>query len=304
MVRRHLRRALVFAGLVCAAVVAASCSAIPSSTDAFRVNGTGYSNSDFAELVEVLSTGDQFKISNGKVNADTYSTLLRTLVRYEAYRQWSAGIGLDETAADRAEAESKARSSQDWDAYPPTLQELVVNLNAADIVMARAGLPSRDELEKMYERSPASTGVVCLSHVIVRNRDEAVRVLDRLDRGEKFADVAAEVSIEPSAAETGGSLGASPTNPCQRLQDAQLTLDGDFVTAAVGARAGVPTGPVKSSFGWHVILNRPFDEIAVPLAETLSDGTGVLLLGGWMATADIEIDSKFGTWNAARGAIE
>ena len=304
MLRRPLRRARALAGLVCATVVTASCSAIPSSGDAFRVNGSAYANSDLTELIEELSTGDQFKISNGKVNADTYSTILRTLVRYESYRQWSASIGLAESTADRAEAESKAAQSQDWDSYPPALQELVVNLNAADLVIGRAGVPSRDELGEMYERSPASTGVVCLSHVVVRTRDEAVRVLDRLDRGEKFADVAADVSIEPSAAETGGSLGASPTNPCQRLQDAQLTLDGDFVTAAVRARAGVPTGPVKTSFGWHVILNRPFDEIATPLAATLADGTGVLLLGGWMATADIEIDSKFGTWNSARGAIE
>lgn len=304
MVRRPLRRVRAFTGLVCAAVVTASCSAIPSSDDAFRVNGTAYPNSELTELLEVLSTGDQFKISNGKVNADTYSTILRTLVRYESYRQWSASIGLAETAADRAQATSTAEATQGWDSYPPALQELVVNLNTADLVIGRAGVPSRDELETLYERSPASTGIVCLSHVVVRTRDEAVRVLDRLDRGEKFADVAADVSIEPSAAETGGSLGSSPTNPCQRLQDAQLTLDGDFVTAAVRARAGVPTGPVKSSFGWHVILNRPFEEIAEPLGATLSDGTGVLLLDGWMATADVEIDSKFGTWNPARAAIE
>lgn len=285
-------------------LVAASCSAISPSNNAFSVNGTGYSNDKFNDVIEALATGEQFKITNGKVNADAYSTILRTLVRYESYRQWASEIGLTESAADKAAAKAKAESSQDWNIYPEALRELVVNLNAADLVMARAQVPARDELKAMYERAAASTGAICMSHIIVATKAEAEQVIQRLDSGEKFADLAKEVSIEPAAKESGGALGTSPTNPCQRVQDAQLSLDGDFMTAAVNAKTGIPTGPVKSSFGWHVILNRPFDEIEEPLRETISDGPGVLLLSGWMTAADIEIDSKFGYWNTARGAIE
>ena len=285
-------------------IVVASCSAIPSTNDAFRVNGTGYSNDKFNAVIEALATGEQFKITDGKVNSDTYSTILRTLVRYESYRQWATDIGLTESAADKAAAKAKAESSQDWNVYPDALRELVVNLNTADLVMARAQVPAREDLKAMYERAPASTGAICMSHIIVATKAEADRVIDRLDAGEKFADVAKDVSIEPAAKESGGSLGMSPTNPCQRIQDAQLSLDGDFMTAAVNAKTGVPTGPVKTSFGWHVIVNRPFDEIEESLRETISEGPGVLMLSGWMTTADIEIDSKFGYWNTARGVIE
>ena len=304
MLRRPLRTASRLVVLVAASLVAVSCSALPPTGDAFRVNGTGYPDDKFATFLEALSGGGQFQITNGKVNAETYSTILRTLVRYESYRQWSAELGLAESAQDRAEAEARAAATQGWENYPEPVKEVIVDLNTAERVIARVGMPAGDELRRMYEQAPASTGAVCASHIIVRTNGEAADVLRRLDRGEKFADLAREVSIEPAAKESGGALGISPDNPCQRLQDFQVGLDGDFVTGVVGARAGIPSGPIKSAFGWHVVLNMPFDEIEDALRETISDNTGNMLLSGWMAGADIEVDPRFGTWNVARSAIE
>lgn len=304
MLRRPLRTASRLAAVVVTSLVAASCSAVPPTGDAFRVNGTGYSDDKFAVFLEALSGGGQFQVTNGKVNAETHSTILRTLVRYEAYRQWSAELGVSESAQDRAEAEARAAATQGWDAYPEPVKEVIIDLNTAERVIARVGVPTGDELRRMYERAPASSGAICASHIIVRTRSEAEDVLRRLDRGEKFADLARKVSIEPAAEETGGTLGISPGNPCQRVQDFQVGLDGDFVTGVVEARAGIPTGPVESAFGWHVVLNMPFDEIEDALRETISDNTGNALLSGWMTGADIEVDPRFGTWNAARSAIE
>lgn len=304
MLRRPLRTAARLAAVVAATLVAASCSAVPPTGDAFRVNGTGYPDTKFATFLEALSGGGQFQITNGKVNAETYTTIMRTLVRYEAYRQWSAELGLAETAQERAEAEARAAATQGWENYPEPVKEVIVDLNTAERVIARAGVPAGDELRRMYERAPASSGAICARHIIVKTHHEAEEVLRRLDRGEKFADLARKISIEPAAKESGGALGISPDNPCQRVQDFQVGLDGDFVTGVVGARAGIPTGPIKSAFGWHVVLNMPFDEIEDALRETISDGPGNALLSGWMTGADIEVDPKFGTWNVARSAIE
>lgn len=307
MIRRPRRTASTlpaFVAFVAAALVTASCSAIPPTRDAFTINGTGYPADKFAQFLEALSTGGQFQVSNGKVNSETYSTILRTLVRHRSYLQWAEDAGLEETAQDRADAQARAQATPSWTEYPDAVKEVVVDLNAAEIVIARATLPTNDELRAMYERAPASTGALCMSHIIVATKSQAQDVMARLDAGEKFADLAREVSIEPAAKDTGGALGNSPDNPCQTVQDAQISFDGDFVTAVVGARAGVPTGPVKSSFGWHVVLNRPFDEIGESLRATISENTGNSLLTGWMTSADIELDPRYGTWNTARGAIE
>ncbi|MFM8626562.1 MAG: peptidylprolyl isomerase [Actinomycetota bacterium] len=304
MIRRPLRTASRLVVLAAISLVAASCSAVPPTGDAFRVNGMGYPEEKFSVFLEALSGGGQFQVTNGKVNSETYTSILRTLVRYESYRQWASDLGLAESAQDRAAAEARAATTQNWDTYPEPIKEVIINLNAAERVISRAAVPAEDVLRRMYETAPASSGALCASHIIVNSRAEAEAVMARLDAGEKFADLARKVSIEPAAEESGGSLGISPDNPCQRLQDFQAGLDLDFVTAVVKARAGVPTGPIQSSFGWHVVLNRPFDEIGDALRSTIADSAGNSLLSGWMTGAEIEIDPKFGTWNTARSAIE
>ncbi|MBM3718468.1 MAG: hypothetical protein FJW53_05790 [Actinobacteria bacterium] len=304
MRRRLLRTARRLVVVSVVSLVAVSCSAVPPTGDAFRVNGVGYPDEKFSVLLEALSGGGQFQVTNGKVNAETYTSILFTLVRHESYRQWASELGLAENTQDRTAAEARAATTPNWDSIPQTIKELIIELNTAERVIARASVPAGDQLRRMYETAPATSGVMCASHIIVTTRAEAKAVMARLDAGEKFADLAREVSIEPIAKDSGGSLGASPDDPCQRVQDFQVSLDPAFVTAMVNARVGVPTGPIQSSFGWHVVLNRPFDEIGDALRTTISDKTGTSLLAGWMTGADIVIDPKFGTWNTARSAIE
>lgn len=68
------------------------------------------------------------------------------------------------------------------------------------------------------------------------------------------------------------------------------------MVGAVDAKAGVPTGPIKSSFGWHIILSHPFSEVNKSIASVLSTNTGDSLLAGFMASSDISVNSTYGTW--------
>ena len=81
-----------------------------------------------------------------------------------------------------------------------------------------------------------------VSHVLCKTQEEAAAVLKRIQAGEAFEKVAAEVSIDPSAAKNRGELGWI-------RQKQMVAAFGDPVfTAPVGALVG----PVKSEFGWHV----------------------------------------------------
>jgi peptidyl-prolyl cis-trans isomerase C len=79
-------------------------------------------------------------------------------------------------------------------------------------------------------------------HILVGSEEEARAVIERLDDGEDFAEVAAESSIGPSGPD-GGDLGWF------RHGD----MVPEFSDAAFALEPGQVSGPVQSPFGWHVI---------------------------------------------------
>jgi hypothetical protein len=75
------------------------------------------------------------------------------------------------------------------------------------------------------------------------------------------------------------------------------------VRGAFDARTGVPTEPVKSSFGWHIIYVRPFTAVSESLSATLNNAPGEYLLLGTLAAADISVASRYGKWNPLSGQV-
>jgi hypothetical protein len=279
-----------------------SSSVVTSPSDAFTVNGEGYSKEDLNALIEVLVSAGQLTKQNGTVAKEDVTPIIDVLLKYEAYLQFSKKYNLKETAANRAKVLEQASADQNFPTYPKQLQDLLVNLNLASLTTSGMKVPSASDLEKMYNKMPASTGVLCLSHILVKTKAEADKVLEEIDGGAKFSDVAKAKSIEPAAKTSGGSL-ANGDEPCNPLASLQQSFDGDFMVGAVAAKAGVPTGPVKTSFGWHIILSHPYSEVNASIANVLKEGTGDTLLAGFMADSDITVNSAYGTWVSATAKI-
>lgn len=84
---------------------------------------------------------------------------------------------------------------------------------------------------------------VHLHHILVETEKEAKTVLEKLKKGEKFADVAGKVSICPSKSK-GGDLDWLPKG----------SLVPEIEEAAFTVKSGQITGPIKSKFGYHVIF--------------------------------------------------
>ena len=303
MIHRSLRRVAAVSTAV-AALVLASCSTVSNSNATFSVNGVDYPAADFTALVDDLASGGQFQLTNGKINATDYAPILRTLVRYEAYRQMITELGIDETEAVRAKVTSDAEASPNWSSFPDSVKKIVIDLGIADAVLSSVSIPDENDLSKIYASSAAATGVLCMSHILVATEKEARTVIERLGAGEKFADLAREVSTEPAAKESGGSLGPAPDQPCQPLSAVQTGYDQAFTAGAVAAKVGAPTAPVKSSFGWHVILVHPYSDVAAAVRQVLAQDTGNTLLAGWMTAADISVDPRYGTWVPSRSTLE
>jgi len=117
---------------------------------------------------------------------------------------------------------------------------------------------------------------VCAKHILVAELDDAEAVVERLEAGEDFAEVAAEVSSDTGSAARGGELGCLP-------QGATVPA---FDDAAFGAEVGVLTGPVQTQFGYHLLVvderidarQRSFDEVRDQVERELRGARAELAL--------------------------
>ena len=81
------------------------------------------------------------------------------------------------------------------------------------------------------------------SHILLQKQSEALAVLDRLKKGESFAVVAKELSIDKGSGKRGGDLGYFGRGMMVK----------PFEEAAFKLEMGQMSEPVKTEFGYHII---------------------------------------------------
>ncbi len=80
------------------------------------------------------------------------------------------------------------------------------------------------------------------AHILVKTEKEAQAVMQRLQRGEKFTNIAKEMSLCPSG-KRGGDLGAFGRGKMVR----------EFEQAAFTLQKGQISPIVKTKFGYHIL---------------------------------------------------
>jgi parvulin-like peptidyl-prolyl isomerase len=93
------------------------------------------------------------------------------------------------------------------------------------------------------DETPRFAEQVRARHILVETEEAAKEVIERLEAGEDFADLAAELSQDTSSATNGGDLGFAPR--------------GRYVAPVEEAVFTLPIGqisePIETQFGWHVV---------------------------------------------------
>jgi peptidyl-prolyl cis-trans isomerase SurA len=99
-------------------------------------------------------------------------------------------------------------------------------------------------------------------------RDEALArataARTRIQKGEKFARVAADVSEDPGSANSGGDLGFFGRG----------VMDPAFESAAFSLKLGQLSEPIESPFGFHVIETLEYDTLKTVAGNDSIDVTG------------------------------
>ncbi len=286
-------------------VLIAACGG--ASSTAATVNGVDISVSE----VEAMVAG-----AEGAVEPEAFRNMLRILV-VDAI---ATGAALDDFQIEPTEADITAMRDQikvqvgvsdeeeflDFAAEQGYSAEGVLAISRQQAIVAQvtdrlvsdAGPSSDADLQALYDDSLyLFVTEACVKHILAANAEDAAAARQRILDGEDFADVAAEVSTDPSAATNFGDLG------CAALSQ----YVPEFGNAAATATIGEVTDPVESQFGFHLVLVESrvgppsLAEVRDQLEAQLSQQRGQQLFEEWLVAvvtgADVQIDPRYGTWS-------
>jgi PPIC-type PPIASE domain len=242
------------------------------------VSGPTRSNEEFVNL-----------IYQGQVPADFELRLLSQRIWTKMLTHDVAQAGGSISDANRAEAKSllleqlktALTTSTDVDGDAERLYHDVpylpvfVELQAGQLALAAALEKTTSNTEKFP----------CASHILVETEAEATQIVADLAGGADFATLAKERSTDLGSGAKGGVLGC--TDPAGYVPE--------FAAAIQGATVGKVVGPVKSQFGYHVLV----------VTGTGVDPQKMEALAGErfqqsLESATITVDSRLGTWDAAQ----
>lgn len=99
------------------------------------------------------------------------------------------------------------------------------------------------------------------NHILVKDEATALEVVEKLDKGDNFSDLASEYSQDASNASNGGALGF--------FERGQMVPE--FEEAAFGMQAGEISDPIKTDFGFHIIQVVSLEKGTQAKLEDVSD---------------------------------
>ncbi len=210
---------------------------------------------------------------------------------------------IDSTGGEEAFAEALAAQGVTIEIALASERANLVQQAVAQALIADAPITD-DEVAAAVEAQGSTSDQVSARHILVQTEAEALAALARLDAGEEFAALAAELSLDGSGAQ-GGSLGLNPRGTYVEPFEAAI-WDGP-------ATIGEVIGPVETQFGFHLILVDEFvvadpAEAAAAARASLEQGRAQDMMMAWqsqaLSDANPSVAGRFGSWNRQSQSID
>ncbi|MDI9463185.1 MAG: peptidylprolyl isomerase [Bacillota bacterium] len=103
-----------------------------------------------------------------------------------------------------------------------------------------------EEIRDYYAKHSADFNIphrVNVRHILLETEEEAWEIIEKLEQGEEFAELAGQYSKDPGTAAAGGELGF--------VEKGDLVKE--FEDVAFSEPVGLYRQPVKTAYGYHVI---------------------------------------------------
>ena len=281
--------------LVIAAITLAACGS--GSGVAATVDGTDITVAD----VEALISGDGSEIPKTEFAGALGFLVQQQIISEAAETEFGIVIPEEDVTAEATalfEESANGQTREEFLEAQGITEELLQQFahsqllvgEISETLQADVEQPTQEEIDTHISDAEA---LYCSSHILVATEQEANDILARIEAGEDFAALATELSTDTGSGAQGGDLGCS----------APEVYDPAFAAALTEAEVGVPTDPVESQFGFHVILLRE-DELPTEAEaiETLTADASSAAASTWFTdqfeSAEVTVDETYGTWEA------
>jgi hypothetical protein len=225
-----------------------------------------------------LGGGQPGVSANSQLTAAWLTQLIRQTVVNDAFSQQKLTV----SAADKANALQSVQQNYTDQSNPQKPIDVFSKLPE--------GLRNRlvDDQAKLSAVLSSCPSGKLVSHILVSTEAEATSLYNQLKAGADFAQLAKSKSIDKASGAQGGALGC--------LTDGQYVKE--FQTAADKLPLDVVSVPVKTQFGYHLILNRKWDQSFMQnqtIAQSVQQAAGAAL-NARLAAIKVHVNPRFGTW--------
>ncbi len=157
-----------------------------------------------------------------------------------------------------------------------------------------------EEIAAIYDAGAAEAGVVCIRAIVVVDQEAADAALDDIESGTDFVEVFQRDNLDQSLTATNGAI------PCISAADLEGNAGTPFIDVAATLSADNSTGTAVllddagSELASVVLVFRAWDELESVDAEQV---TSLIDVTEFAADADVYVDSRYGTFDAATGTV-
>ncbi|NJM31674.1 MAG: peptidylprolyl isomerase [Limnobacter sp.] len=164
----------------------------------------------------------------------------------------------------KQEAIKKGLASTETVQYQMQMMNQAILSNALREDFLAKNEVSESDLQEAYNNIAKMMGgqEYHASHILVEKEEQAKALIDKLNKGASFAELAKANSKDPGSARNGGDLDwANPNSFVPEFSQAMVQLEKGKYTKQ----------PVKSQFGYHIILVNDVRTSTPPALDTVKD---------------------------------
>jgi parvulin-like peptidyl-prolyl isomerase len=249
--------------------------------------------SNKAYVAAALQQGQRMVQTNGQVDPTFRRDILTQEIDDVLFTREFNRRHLKITSADTAQFQQEVQQDAALQKYPKAFIDNIIQ-RAARVNVLQAKLttaPTEAQIKQYYDANVACASGKDVSHILLKTLADANAIETQLAGGAQFATLAQSKSTDTGSAPNGGALGC--------LKKGEFVKP--FEDAAFAATPNKPTAPVKSQYGYHIILITPVPTLAQAhdqIAEQIEQSGNQFnaYVDKLFGAAKVTVDPTLGAW--------